>query len=859
MNNRSSNKHSSQVWTIPSRKDRGLHPRTGISATHGERLDLALGELKIGDVLNHRFTIRKRIGVGGMSMVYEAFDRFRNENVALKCISPALLQDPKAVKNFIQEVRVASRLAHPGIVKVFDVHHHQGIYFLEMELLGGMTLREWMKENRDREETRSMGSVHSLIQAICKPLIYAHASTIHRDLKPENIALLPSGEIKIMDFGLAQGVTPQHTSLFRESVSQLSAGTPYYIAPEVLNPEGTVDARADQYSVAVMAFELLTGSFPLGVSSMLSEKRPDLPLKFTEVLDRALNFQPEKRFESIQDFAQALEKSIEPESWIATTQRRWKSIPKLLKAALITLFCASVTLMATSLVKRRLLEKNERVQTWQEKVSQVQSTLNQLQEDIRSLDLEKEILFRRMEVEGALSLESAEPSTAWMQTSNHWSSVDAAYRWMRPKLNIHGQWNSTAALLEATQSAISSESIHEAQPLFLQLEKETGKAIHLVSKVKGAFQIRDSILRLQESALDLHDNQQSKPSLAFLTSDNWEAGLRSLKDQEQLLRNTVEETYQNRWDELERSEEQWRDLFSAALGPPDLKFLVDVDQLKKRSQELFQIEKYDQSLDLMNQVTQTYRQWTREVEDQRNQAQESWSNAEDRIEALDMRLIKLNGVYWSLWETRILDFARWLSDNREIESLILSQLDFSSPGLGPTHPITGLDRRTASGIALWFGYQLNELGRPLGYLPTETDWKKLWGSEGLEGNYQFGITPVEDPARLLVYQDYYLDPQIDPADFLNPTGSGVPSLNGLFDLEGNAWEWSSSDLILDREESNNQEPLKWKLHGGSWFGQHRFNEFEPPRDNSVFITRPQAIGFRIVIRPNKTILEQGRD
>ena len=82
---------------------------------------------------------------------------------------------------------------------------------------------------------------------------------------------------------------------------------------------------------------------------------------------------------------------------------------------------------------------------------------------------------------------------------------------------------------------------------------------------------------------------------------------------------------------------------------------------------------------------------------------------------------------------------------------------------------------------------------------------------------------------------------------------GAPSPHGLFDLEGNAWEWSSSDLLLRREESHNQEILKWMLHGGGYFGQHRFNEFEPPRDNAVFITRPEAIGFRIILQRNATI------
>ena len=116
-----------------------------------------------------------------------------------------------------------------------------------------------------------------------------------------------------------------------------------------------------------------------------------------------------------------------------------------------------------------------------------------------------------------------------------------------------------------------------------------------------------------------------------------------------------------------------------------------------------------------------------------------------------------------------------------------------------------------------------------------------------------GIAREESPERLIVLRDYYLDLEVKPESYLKPVGIESASLHGLFDLEGNAWEWSSSDLILSRNESNNQETLKWMLHGGGYFGQHRFNAFEPPRENAVFITRPEAIGLRIILKGNPTI------
>ena len=394
--------------------------------------------------------------------------------------------------------------------------------------------------------------------------------------------------------------------------------------------------------------------------------------------------------------------------------------------------------------------------------------------------------------------------------------------------------------------------------LFERLDQEMGRTTNMVSTIREAHRLRDSILRLKaipEAATpdSLRIPNVKEPSLAFLDSDSWLTGIQSLKKQEAILRKGRERIFREQWKLFKEAEQGWVHLFPDSIGPPDLRFLLDVPKLKNQAQSLFQVEEYSPAMDRLKQATRVYQRWADEVTSQRLHARESWEQAQHRIKAFDMRFIKVNRIYWSIWETRIMDFARWLSDNQEIAPLTLNQLTFQPDRMGPTHPITGLDRRTASGISIWFGHQMDEWGRPLGSLPEEDDWEQLWQSENLGGDYRYGIVPVEDPARLVVYQDYYLDQGIEAADFLRPAGSGVPSLHGLFDLQSNAWEWSASDLILDRRESNNQEPVKWKLHGGGYFGQHRFNEFEPPRENAVFITRPQAIGLRIVLTPNKTI------
>lgn len=664
-----------------------------------------------------------------------------------------------------------------------------------------------------------------------------------------------------MDFGLAQVIRTQHSSLIRQSVSQVSAGTPYYMAPEVLAQDTKADARADQYSLAVIAYELLTGRFPLGVAGSLYDKRPDLPTPFTEAIDRALDHLPENRFPSLVDFANALEGGVQPEGWFSKIRRGWRSASNGMKAGLLTLICGGLTILSSTLVRQDLLHRTEQIRTWNERALSSESAMNQVREQIRSLEMEMEILHRKMEVEGAVQADNNTGSTTWMQASNQWHFVHAAYQWMEPRLNTEGHWDAINDLLQAARAALDSESFQLAAPLFEHLDQEIHRTTNMVATIREAHRLRDTIARLRnmpDTTTDRLENTSSidEPSLDFLDSGSWQEGIQALREQESNLRTHQETIYREHWNLFEAAEQHWTSLFQESIGPPDLKFLADVPGMKDQAQSLLKAEKYREALDLLNQATRIYERWTNEVSTQRMKAQDIWDKAHHKVQALDMRYIKVNDVYWSIWEMRIMDFARWLSDNPEIARLILSRLDFQPDRIGPTFPVTGLDRQTTSGIATWFGYQMFELARPLTSLPEEEDWIKLWQSEDLEGTYQFGITPVEDPARLLVYRDYYLDLDIDPINFLKPTGQGLASPSGLFDLQSNAWEWSASDLLLDRNESNNFEPVKWKLHGGGYFGQHRFNEFEPPRENAVFITRPQAIGFRIVIQPNTTILNR---
>lgn len=849
----------SQVWSIPGRKDQKIRPRRPTNSSHHVHLNIALGHIQVGQKFGNRFEILECIGRGGMSVVYRARDHHRGHDVALKFLSPTLLQDRVTIEKFKEEAKIASRLAHPGIVKVFDVYQDQDIHFLAMELLEGETLRDWLIRTSQKGDNPGLGEVNRVLQSVCDALIYAHESTVHCDLKPENIAIVGSFDIKLMDFGLAQIMRPINSTIQRESVNQISAGTPYYMAPEQLALKGKVDAKADQYSLAVIAYEMLTGDLPLGVSASLVEKRPDLPLNFTSSIDRALNHSPSKRFASISDFASALNYGARPEGVIGTIRRRWKTANKLIKSCAIISFCTLLFIPLSIGLKNYIKIRNERVGIWNDRTMSAQSSLNQIREKTRSLITEKGILDRKLEIESAVNSDKELYSIDWLQTSNQWNAASLVCDWIEPRLNPDGYWSVLEDLLESGREAIADGAYPKAEIILNRFENESEKAQFKISNIRAIVSLKESIERHLKARENLTQTQGypalkiERPDLDFLVSDDWTEHIKSMREDAALLKADMDEIFQARVEAYKKSKLHWEQIFPDELGPPDLSFLIDVDGMRKRASETFENERFDEALDLLNRATNTYDRWALEVIECRKSSQSSWDKAEKRIEAMGMRFVKIDNIYWSIWETRIMDFARWVSENPEVSHLILSQLELPPERVGPTHPLTGLDRRTVSGLATWFGYQMDFLGRPLGTLPTQKDWESLWISEDLKGKYKFGIIPVEVQDRLLVYRDYYLDNKIEPFKYLQPVGSKAPSPHGLFDLEGNAWEWSASDLILNRAESNNGEPLKWMVHGGGYFGQHRFNQYEPPRKNAVFITRPEAIGFRIVLSPTPSL------
>jgi eukaryotic-like serine/threonine-protein kinase len=264
-----------------------------------------------------RYVLERRLGRGGMGTVYLARDSLLGRLVALKVLDPGEAADEAAHRaRLLREARLAARLEHERIARVYDVQEHEGGTFVAMEYVRGSTLRAWMSE------PRSAGEILRVAMQIAEGLAVLHSNGIvHRDLKPENAMLTAGGGIKLVDFGLAGDIALAPESA-RAAVAGMETssfgfgGTPGYMAPEHYS-HGRVDARADVFALGVVIYELVTGDRPFKGSMMLRAMLDEVsaldepvwerfPESLRRVTRRALQRDPNDRFAHGTAFLEAL-------------------------------------------------------------------------------------------------------------------------------------------------------------------------------------------------------------------------------------------------------------------------------------------------------------------------------------------------------------------------------------------------------------------------------------------------------------------------------------------------------------------------------------------------------------------------
>ena len=267
----------------------------------------------IGKLLDNRYEILEKVGYGGMSTVYKARCHRLNRLVAIKILKEDLAQDAEFRRRFHDESRAVAMLSHPNIVAVYDVSRSSDIDYIVMELIDGITLKQYMQKKGNKLNWRE--ALHFITQ-ITKALGHAHSrGIIHRDIKPHNIMVLRDGSVKVADFGIARLTNASHSTLTQEAL-----GSVHYISPEQARGSH-IDARSDLYSAGVVLYEMLTGRLPFEGDSPVSvaiqhinsipltprEINPDIPEALEAITMKAMAPNPDKRYLSADDMLADLE------------------------------------------------------------------------------------------------------------------------------------------------------------------------------------------------------------------------------------------------------------------------------------------------------------------------------------------------------------------------------------------------------------------------------------------------------------------------------------------------------------------------------------------------------------------------
>ena len=270
--------------------------------------------IKEGTIIGTRYEIMDRIGTGGMADVYKAVDKVLKRYVAVKVLKREFREDEIFVKKFRSEAQAAAGLTHPNIVNVYDVAEDRGLYYIVMELVEGITLKEYIEKKGKLTPKEVIG----ITMQVCAGIDTAHSNRIiHRDIKPQNIMISKEGKVKVTDFGIAKATSSN-------TISTNAMGSVHYTSPEQARG-GYSDERSDIYSLGITMYEMITGQLPFDGDSTVSialkhlqediippsDFVPDMPYSLEQIILKCTQKSPDRRYADAALLARDLKRSIQ--------------------------------------------------------------------------------------------------------------------------------------------------------------------------------------------------------------------------------------------------------------------------------------------------------------------------------------------------------------------------------------------------------------------------------------------------------------------------------------------------------------------------------------------------------------------
>ena len=270
--------------------------------------------LKEGIFLGKRYEILERIGSGGMADVYKSKDHKLNRYVAVKVLKSDYRSDQMFIQKFVSEAQAAAGLMHPNVVNVYDVGQDRGLYYMVMELVEGITLKDYI-EKKGRLSAKETISIS--IQMVTGIQAAHNQHIIHRDIKPQNIIISKDGKVKVTDFGIARATTSQNT------ISTSVMGSVHYTSPEQARG-GVVDEKSDIYSAGITMYEMITGHVPFDGDSTVAvamkhlqedmispaQEVPDIPYSLECIIMKCTQKSTARRYQNCQQLINDLKRSL---------------------------------------------------------------------------------------------------------------------------------------------------------------------------------------------------------------------------------------------------------------------------------------------------------------------------------------------------------------------------------------------------------------------------------------------------------------------------------------------------------------------------------------------------------------------
>ena len=269
--------------------------------------------LEIGSFLSDRYEILSKVGAGGMSDVYKAKDHILSRFVAIKVLKKEFSEDSSFVTKFRAEAQSAAGLEHPNIVNIYDVGSENGLYYIVMEYVEGITLKTYI----EKKGQLSFKESASIAIQVARGIEAAHnKNIIHRDIKPQNIIISTDGKVKVTDFGIAKATSSN-------TISSDVMGSVHYASPEQAR-NGFVDGRSDIYSLGIVMFEMVTGRVPFDGDTTVavalqhlqeeiarpSIYAPDLPISFEKIILKCTQKTPDRRYQTIEELLTDIRRSL---------------------------------------------------------------------------------------------------------------------------------------------------------------------------------------------------------------------------------------------------------------------------------------------------------------------------------------------------------------------------------------------------------------------------------------------------------------------------------------------------------------------------------------------------------------------